>query len=390
MLTVILTGGQSRRMGRDKASLPVNGTEMSLALIERYGRELGNVAVSVDKPGRFAHGEAVELIDVFPGKGPINGLYSAFTRTDAELVFLTATDLPNGDPSLAAYLAKLSEGHDACVIRRASGHLEPMFSVYRGSCLPAVKEGLESERFKMTDVIYGVNTRFVDESELPVWNLDVILQNVNTAEDYERFIGNSLPINQDSNPCPSPLSAETGADGHYGTGKAVRQMNSIFTRRSIRRFKDTPVEDEKIERLLRAAMQAPSAKNSQPWEFMVITDAEDRAAVSKMSEYASMCVYAPVLIVTLANLENLPDGSVWWTQDMSAATQNILLQAAEEGLGAVWLGFYPYESRTSKMRAHYNLPDNIMPFSVVALGYSDRENVFIDRFLPERVHYGKW
>lgn len=164
-------------------------------------------------------------------------------------------------------------------------------------------------------------------------------------------------------------------------------MNEIQIRRSIRRFEDKPVENDKVERLLRAAMQAPSAKNGQPWEFLVVTDAEKRLAISQMSEYAGMCRYAPLVIVTMANLPNGADGGIWWTQDMSAATENILLQAVTEELGACWMGFYPVDSRVSKMREYFSLPDNIIPFSVIAIGYSERENRFIDRYLPERVHW---
>lgn len=166
-------------------------------------------------------------------------------------------------------------------------------------------------------------------------------------------------------------------------------MNSIFTRRSIRRFDDTrAVEPEKLERLLRAAMQAPSTKNTQPWEFLVVTDPRDRLAISQMSEYAGVCRFAPALIVTAANTDK--ESEDWWPQVLSACTQNILLQAVEEGLGAVWLGLYPLQTRTDKMRQYYKLPENIMPFSVVALGYSDRSNEFIDRYDPSAVNYGTW
>lgn len=167
-------------------------------------------------------------------------------------------------------------------------------------------------------------------------------------------------------------------------------MNTIFTRRSIRRFDDRPVEEEKVERLLRAGMQAPSGKNAQPWEFLIITDEADRLAVSQMSEYAGMCRFAPLLIVTLADLGKTADGGLWWPQDMAACTQNILLQAASEGLGAVWLGFYPIEERIGKMRSYYDLPESIIPFSVVAAGYSPKENVFVDRFDPKRIHNEKY
>lgn len=164
-------------------------------------------------------------------------------------------------------------------------------------------------------------------------------------------------------------------------------MKEIYNRRSIRRFIEKQVEPEKIERLLRAAMQAPSGKNAQPWEFLVVTDPEKRLAISRMSEYAGMCRYAPLVIVTMADTSKGADGGLWWVQDMSACTVNILHQAVSEGLGACWCGFYPVESRVDKMRAYFSLPENIVPFSVVAIGYSERENKYIDRYLPERVHW---
>lgn len=163
-------------------------------------------------------------------------------------------------------------------------------------------------------------------------------------------------------------------------------MEEIMNRRSIRRYLDRPVEADKLERILRAGMQAPSGKNEMPWEFIVVTDPELRLAISQMSEFAGMCRYAPVVIVTLANLEKLADGGAWWIQDMSACTQNILLQAVREGLGACWCGFYPIQERIEKMRALYGLPESVIPFSLIPMGYSERENRFIDRFDSSRIH----
>lgn len=187
MLTVILTGGGSRRMGRDKAQLPFEGTSMSGALIKRYGKSLGDVAVSVDRAGRFMCDGATELVDSFPGKGPLNGLYSAFSSTGAELVFLTATDLPYGDPELAKLLADRIGGHDASVIQRSSGHLEPVFAVYRRSCLEAVKSCIEEGIFAFTRFFERIDVRLVPESELTGWELDRVLYNVNTITQYQEI-----------------------------------------------------------------------------------------------------------------------------------------------------------------------------------------------------------
>jgi len=347
-------------MGRDKATLPFAGATMLETLVRRYGAA-GEVAVSVDRSGRFDTFGARELVDEYPGLGPLNGLISAFEHTDAERIFMTATDIPNGSVKLAERLLELSEGHDACLIRREDGTLETLFAVYSRACLPIARRSMELGRRSFGFLLESVDARYVGEAELSGFELGNVLRNVNTPEEY---------IN-------------TGGRG----------MNSIFIRRSIRRFSETPVEPEKIDRIIRAGMQAPSAKNEQPWDFLVITDAEDRLAVSQMSEFAGCAKFAPVLIATLANLsrdERLSRDGDWWAQDMAACTENMLLQAVEEGLGAVWLGFYPYEHRTKPLRKHFGMPDYVMPFSVVAIGYSERENKFVDRYDAERVHYDKW
>lgn len=142
--------------------------------------------------------------------------------------------------------------------------------------------------------------------------------------------------------------------------------NIIFKRRSIRRFETRPVEPEKIERILKAGMQAPSAHNLQPWEFLVITEQEKRDAVSKMSPWAGMVAKAPVTIIVIGHQEN-KDMEKYLPQDLGACTENILLQIAAEGLGGCWMGFYPDEDRVNSVRKYFNLPEDRIPFSVIAL-----------------------
>ncbi len=165
--------------------------------------------------------------------------------------------------------------------------------------------------------------------------------------------------------------------------------NIIFKRRSIRRFETRPVEPEKVERILKAGMQAPSAHNLQPWEFLVITEQEKRDAVSKMSPWAGMVAKAPVTIIVIGHQEN-KDMEKYLPQDLGACTENILLQIAAEGLGGCWMGFYPDEDRVSSVRKYFNLPEDRIPFSVIALGYSPDENRFVDRSDMSRVHYNRW
>ncbi len=165
-------------------------------------------------------------------------------------------------------------------------------------------------------------------------------------------------------------------------------MNAIFTRRSVRQFLDKTVEQEKVEKLLRAAMQAPSGNNQQPWEFLVVRGRDNLATLSKYNQYASCLNNADLAIIVLGdkNRMTLPE---LWEQDLGAATQNIELQAVELGLGSVWLGTAPDKTKMNFINDLYNLSDNLMPYSVVAVGYPKNENAnhFIDRYDSTRIRY---
>ena len=186
MLTVILTGGASRRMGRDKAMLKIGEKTMLQHLIDKYS-VLGEVAVSVNESGRFPFEGALELVDKFPDMGPLNGLVSAFSETDAECLFLTGTDLPLGEAKLAEKLVELCKGYDACVMKRGLKGFEPLFAVYTRACAAPAEECLSEGRRSFMALFDRVNIRYVEESELSEFNLDSILTNVNTAEEFDAF-----------------------------------------------------------------------------------------------------------------------------------------------------------------------------------------------------------
>lgn len=166
-------------------------------------------------------------------------------------------------------------------------------------------------------------------------------------------------------------------------------MNEIFTRRSIRKYADKPVEQEKIERLLKAAMQAPSAGNQQPWEFIVVQDKGRLEQLSQTSLYSGPVKTAPLAIVVLANKSSMkfPEN---WQMDLSAATENLLLEAVHLGLGAVWLGVAPIAERMEHICKLFALPDYVQPFALLSIGYPQDENKFVDRFKSDRVHYEQY
>ena len=169
----------------------------------------------------------------------------------------------------------------------------------------------------------------------------------------------------------------------------MNRSKAIMDRRSIRRFEDRPVEREKIEAVLRAAMQSPTGKNSQCWEFLVIENEADRVAVTGMSPFAQCAKNARALIMVMVNMDRADPDVPVWIQDLSAASMTMLIQAELEGLGATWLGMYPFQERLDAARAYFKLPENLIPFSVIAMGYKLAEKPAEDRYDLEKVHWGK-
>ena len=172
-------------------------------------------------------------------------------------------------------------------------------------------------------------------------------------------------------------------------------IEAIAKRRSIRSFQNTKVEPAKVEQLLRAAMRAPSGVNHQPWEFLVV---DDEAVLTKLRNWnprGKALQSAPLLIVVLER--EIPfrvENNLHWLspQDLAACTENILLQAVEEGLGAVWMGVSPGTSGQAKLAAILGIPSPIQPFAIIAVGYpaEDADLEAPDRFDESRIHYNQY
>jgi len=163
----------------------------------------------------------------------------------------------------------------------------------------------------------------------------------------------------------------------------------IISRRSIRKYTSIPVSQEQIEKLLQAAMYAPSANNLQPWHFVVVTERSLLNKIIQAHPYANMLKEAPLAIVVCAD-ENIDKTEGYWVQDCSAATLNILLAAHAMELGSVWLGVYPRKERILAISTIFNLPENIHPLSIIAIGHPDEQKVIPSRYLKERIHVNKW
>jgi nitroreductase len=166
-------------------------------------------------------------------------------------------------------------------------------------------------------------------------------------------------------------------------------IKAIMTRRSIRRFEDRTVEQKTIETLLKAAMQAPSARNSQPWHFIVITERKILSAIPEFHRYASMLEQAPAAILICGDTR-IEESVEYINTNCSAATQNLLLAAHELGLGAVWLGIYPKKQRVEGTRRLLEIPPEVVPIALVALGHAAEDKQPEDRYRSGRVHRNRW
>lgn len=166
-------------------------------------------------------------------------------------------------------------------------------------------------------------------------------------------------------------------------------MDFILSRRSIRKYTGEPVTDEEILSVLKAAMSAPSAGNQQPWHFIVIRDREILDRIPEFHQYAQMMRDAPAAIMVCGD-ESLEKFKGFWEQDCSAATQNALIAAHSLGLGAVWVGIHPVEFRVEQCRKLLDIPEGVIPFSVIPLGHPDEEKPPSERFEPSRIHYNRW
>lgn len=168
--------------------------------------------------------------------------------------------------------------------------------------------------------------------------------------------------------------------------------DNIMSRTSVRSYADRPVEKEKIEKMLHAGMAAPTAMNRQPWHFIVVDDRALLDAIAKATPNAGMAKKAPLAIVVCGDKNKFAEGGAreMWSQDVSAATENILLQAHAMGLGAVWTGTFPSEERMKAVTTLLNMPSNLIPFCTIVVGYPDGDVTPKDKWNEQNVSYNKF
>ena len=168
----------------------------------------------------------------------------------------------------------------------------------------------------------------------------------------------------------------------------------MHSRTSIRRFDpERDVPDNLVEKLLRAAMSAPTAMNSQPWEFVVVRDSTLLKALAAGLPNSRIANGARLVIIVCGNTDNglrAPRAKEYWIQDCSAASQNLLLAAKCLGLGAVWTGIYPMKDRIEVTKKILGIPERFMPLNAIPIGWPAENPKPKDKWKPDRVHHDRW
>lgn len=181
------------------------------------------------------------------------------------------------------------------------------------------------------------------------------------------------------------------AEAVKGDAQAETVLQNIMSRTSVRKFKQQPVEDAKIEALLRAGMASPTSGDMQPWHFVVLKDKKDIERYAASNKYhAEDIKKTPLFIFVCADTTRMTEGQgkELWVQDLSAASENILLAAHAMGLGACWTTIYPIQKKVNGISRTLKLPGNLIPLNGIIIGYPDEPLQPKDKWDEKKITFG--
>lgn len=163
-------------------------------------------------------------------------------------------------------------------------------------------------------------------------------------------------------------------------------LEAIWKRQSIRNYLNQEVEEEKLEALLRAAMNAPTARNTQSWRFMVVTNKEALHSMINLQPYTQMMKSAYCAIIVMGD-RNASQPDEYLYVDAAAAIENMLIEGVNQGLGTCWCAIGPSKERIDAFRRYYQIEDHLIPIAAVAVGYGNEEKEKTDRYDPAKVRW---
>lgn len=165
-------------------------------------------------------------------------------------------------------------------------------------------------------------------------------------------------------------------------------MNAIYQRRSIRKYQEKDITIEILEKLVKAGMQAPSAHNLKPYDFILIKNKPTLESLSETGLYCHMLKQANAAIVVCSIADSIK--TPYWQADCGAVVENILLEATNLGIGSCWIGEYPNVEKSAKVKDILNIPKDYQVFATISLGYPLREKEANNNYYEEKIHYEKF
>ncbi|MGX8850907.1 nitroreductase family protein [Amedibacillus sp. YH-ame10] len=165
-------------------------------------------------------------------------------------------------------------------------------------------------------------------------------------------------------------------------------LKEIYERQSIRKYSKQEVEEEKLLEVLRAGMNAPTARNAQSWRFMVVHNRKALQDMVDLQPYMAFMKDAPCAILVMGDIQTTTDQGYLYL-DGAAAIQNMLIEAVHQGLSTCWCGIAPLQDRIKLFQEYYKLEENLVPIALVAIGYGDETKEKVDRFDPQKISYFK-
>jgi FdhD protein len=193
---IVLAGGESSRMGRNKALLEVNGERMIETAYRRMAELFDEVLLVTNSPDVYDFIPCRKIADIYPGMGPLGGIHAALTSCDAERAFVIACDMPGLNPQLIRELSIMQDGVDV-VIPETPGGLEPLHAVYAKSCLPKMEKMLQAGERRILSFFDLAQVRLVPRGKIAALDPDYAsFRNINTPEDYQRLSHHVAPLTE--------------------------------------------------------------------------------------------------------------------------------------------------------------------------------------------------
>jgi len=193
VLGAVLAGGGSRRMGRDKALMELEGQTLMARAVAVLEMVLAEVVVVAPRRQRYADLQVALVPDVHPGLGPVGGMHAALLHGAGRSVFVLACDMPFVTSDLVRWILgsrpfMAPEGFAASrararVVRDRHG-AQPLCGLYSGGCLPAVGRALEERRLSAQDLLNHLDTEYKDLDPEADWYSPHLLSNVNVLQDF--------------------------------------------------------------------------------------------------------------------------------------------------------------------------------------------------------------